>query len=74
MKDNLEQLGIVCNVRPMEIATLFAQMEKRDFDAVFAGFSTGTDPDTSENLYTTGAIEHGRNYGRSTRCSTKSNR
>lgn len=62
LKDNLEQLGIVCNVRPMEISTLFAKMEERDFDAVLAGFSTGTDPDTSDNLYSTEAIEQGRNY------------
>jgi len=63
LKDNLDQLGIICNVRPMEIATVFAKLESRDYDAVMAGFSTGTDPDTSDNLYTTGAITQGRNYG-----------
>jgi peptide/nickel transport system substrate-binding protein len=63
LKDNLEQIGIKCNVRPMEIATLFGKLEARDYDAVFAGFGTGADPDTSDNLYTTGAIEQGRNYG-----------
>jgi peptide/nickel transport system substrate-binding protein len=62
LKDNLEQLGIVCNVRPMELATLFAQVETRDFDALFAGWGTGADPDTSENIYTTAAIQQGRNY------------
>jgi peptide/nickel transport system substrate-binding protein len=62
LKDNLEQIGIVCNVRPMELASLFAQMETRDFDAAFAGFSSGADPDTSENIYSTGAIEQGRNH------------
>jgi peptide/nickel transport system substrate-binding protein len=62
LKDNLDQIGIVCNVRPMEIATLFAKMETRDFDAVFAGWGAGADPDTSENIYTTPAIEQGRNY------------
>jgi peptide/nickel transport system substrate-binding protein len=62
LKDNLEQLGIVCDVQPMELASLFAKMQTRDFDAAFAGWSTGADPDTSENIFSTGAIEQGRNY------------
>ncbi len=40
LKENLEQIGIKCNVRPMEIATLFGKLEARDYDAVFAGFGT----------------------------------
>jgi peptide/nickel transport system substrate-binding protein len=62
LKNNLEKLGILCTVRPMELAALIEKMRKRDFEAYFGGWGTGTDPDTSENLWTTSAIEDGRNY------------
>lgn len=63
LKQNLDQLGIVCNVKPLEGVTLQAAMDSRNYDAVFAGWGTGTDPDTSENLWNTAASETGRNYG-----------
>jgi peptide/nickel transport system substrate-binding protein len=62
LKQNLDQIGVVCNVRPLEFVTLMDISQKHDFDAEFAGWSAGAHPDTSENLWTTPAIDHGRNY------------
>ena len=62
LKQNLDQIGVICNVRPLEFVTLMDISQKHDFDAEFAGWSAGAHPDTSENLWTTPAIDHGRNY------------
>jgi peptide/nickel transport system substrate-binding protein len=60
LKDNLDQIGIVCNVRPLEFTVLQDKNQKHEFDATMAGWGTGTDPDTTDNIFVTGA---GRNYG-----------
>ena len=62
LRENLETIGIICNVRPMEFTVLQDRARKHQFQAAFAGWGTGTDPDTSENLWTTKAIDQGRNY------------
>ena len=62
LRENLDQIGIICNVRPMEFSVLQERNRTHKFQAVFAGWGTGTDPDTSENLWTTKAIDNGRNY------------
>ena len=63
LQENLDQIGIRCNVKPVEFTTLQETMLGHKFHAVFAGWGTGADPDTSENLWTTKAIDNGRNYG-----------
>ena len=62
MKNSLEKLGILCTVRPMEQTVLFKKEIEHDFDAYFGGWGTGSDPDTSENIWTTKAINDGRNF------------
>ena len=62
LRENLDQIGIVCNVRPVEFTVLQQNAREHKFHAQFAGWGTGTDPDTSENLWTTKAIDSGRNY------------
>lgn len=62
LRENLDQIGIVCNVRPVEFTVLQQMARDHKFHAQFAGWGTGTDPDTSENLWTTKAIDSGRNY------------
>jgi len=62
LKNNLEKLGINVTVRPMELASLIEKMRTHDFEAYFGGWGTGTDPDTSDNIWTTEAIDDGRNY------------
>ncbi len=62
LRENLDQIGVVCKVRPVEFTVLQQMARDHKFHAQFAGWGTGTDPDTSENLWTTKAIDSGRNY------------
>lgn len=60
LKENLEQIGILCDVKPTEFTVMQDRARTHKFQAMFGGWGTGTDPDTSINLWKTGA---GRNYG-----------
>jgi peptide/nickel transport system substrate-binding protein len=60
MKECLESIGIVCNVKPTEFTVLTQMQRDRKFQAAFAGWGTGADPDTTANLWVT---NEGRNYG-----------
>jgi peptide/nickel transport system substrate-binding protein len=53
MKQNLEKIGVLCTVRPLEFSVLQDKMMKKEFQAAFGGWGTGTDPDTSENIWGT---------------------
>ena len=59
LQQNLEQVGVRLNVRPMESTVLQQLTQERKFEAYFGGWGAGTDPDTSENIWATGA---GRNF------------
>ena len=59
LKQNLDQIGVVCNILPLEFAVLQERNQKKEFEAMHAGWGTGTDPDTSDNIWKTG---EGRNY------------
>jgi peptide/nickel transport system substrate-binding protein len=63
LRENLDRIGIVCKVQPMEFTVLQDRNRTHKFQATFGGWGTGIDPDTSENLWTTKAIDNGRNYG-----------
>lgn len=63
LKDNLDQLGIICHIKPLEFPVLMEKTRKHDYQAAFLGWGTGADPDTSENIWSTKAITQGRNYG-----------
>lgn len=60
MKESLESIGIVCNVKPTEFTVLTQMQRDHKFQAAFAGWGTGADPDTASNIWATNA---GRNYG-----------
>ncbi len=60
LRENLDRIGVVCEVRPMEFTVLQEKSRKHEFHAMFAGWGTGTDPDTSVNIWGTGRM---RNYG-----------
>ncbi len=60
LKQSLDQIGIKCDVKPLEFTVLIEKMTKHDFQAAFGGWGTGTDPDTSDNIWGTG---QDRNYG-----------
>jgi peptide/nickel transport system substrate-binding protein len=59
LKENLEQVGVRMNVRPTESTVIQDLTQKRKFQAYFGGWGSGTDPDSSENIWATGA---GRNF------------
>jgi peptide/nickel transport system substrate-binding protein len=60
LKECLDKVGIVVNVRPLEPTVMQQKLLDKDFQAAFGGWGTGTDPDTSVNIWGTG---EGRNFG-----------
>jgi len=60
MKECLDLVGIVCNVKPTEFTVLVQKTRDKEYQAAMAGWGTGTDPSTLENIFGTDA---GRNYG-----------
>jgi peptide/nickel transport system substrate-binding protein len=60
LKQNLDQIGIICHVRPTEFTVLMQYSRDHKFHAMMSGWGTGTDPSTLRNIFGTG---QGRNYG-----------
>lgn len=58
-RENLESIGVTCNVTPLEAAVFLERVYERNFEAEFAGWSTGADPSTVRNIFGTGQE---RNY------------
>ena len=62
-KGNLDQIGIICDIKPTEFTVMQENAGTHKFQALMAAFGTGTDPSTGKNLWTTTALEQdGRNY------------
>jgi peptide/nickel transport system substrate-binding protein len=59
-RESFENIGINCNLRPLEFTVLVERLSKHQFQAAFGGWGTGTDPDTYRNIIGTGEL---RNYG-----------
>jgi len=62
LAENLRLVGVDCNVKPLESATLQDKTQKKQFDAAFGGWGTGADPDTSENIWGSGQARNFVNY------------
>jgi len=60
MKECLEQIGVIANVKPTEFVIIQDKLLKHEFDGCMGGWGAGTDPDTTWNIYGTGQQ---RNYG-----------
>ncbi len=60
MKECLDLLGIVCNVKPTEFTVLTQKARDKEFQAIMGGWGAGKDPFTNENIFGTDAD---RNYG-----------
>ena len=58
LKENLEQIGVTVNVRPLEVTALQDLTQKRNFQACLSGWGSGTDPDTTENIWKTGEMRN----------------
>ena len=59
-RENLDSIGIICHVVPLEAAVMLERLHDKKFEAEFSGWKTGTDPFTNQNIYGTGEE---RNYG-----------
>ena len=59
LKESLEQVGVRMNVRPTEATVIQDLTQNKKFQAYLGGWGAGTDPDSSENIWATGA---GRNF------------
>jgi peptide/nickel transport system substrate-binding protein len=62
LKDCLDRIGVRMNVKPVESTVLQDLTQKRKFQAYFGGWGSGTDPDSSENIWKTGAMRNFVNY------------
>jgi peptide/nickel transport system substrate-binding protein len=62
LKENLDQIGVICHPQPTEFTVMQQKARDHEFQASMAGWGTGVDPDTTENIWTTKAITAGRNY------------
>ena len=60
LKNNLDQIGVICDVKPTEFTVKSQLALTHKFQAMMAGWGTGTDPATLDNIYATG---QGRNFG-----------
>lgn len=62
-QEDLKKLGVAMKTRELEWATFHQTVQRHEFEAEIAGWSTGTDPDTGWNLWRTEEYKTGRNYG-----------
>ena len=60
MKECLEQIGVICNVKPTEFVVMQDKLLKHEFEAASAAGAPAPTPTCSANIYATGAQ---RNYG-----------
>jgi peptide/nickel transport system substrate-binding protein len=60
LKNNLDQLGIICHVKPTEFTVKTQLAIEHKFQALMGVWGTGTDPSTLVNIFGTG---QGRNFG-----------
>jgi peptide/nickel transport system substrate-binding protein len=60
LKECLDQVGIVCHVKPTEFTVMQQKNLDHEFDCSMGGWGTATDPDSSRNIFATG---ENRNYG-----------
>ncbi|MDB5386701.1 MAG: extracellular solute-binding protein family 5, partial [Planctomycetaceae bacterium] len=59
LKECLDKIGIVCNVKPMEFVSMTELVRKHEYQAAYGGWGTGTDPESTVNIFGTGEM---RNY------------
>ena len=54
MKECLEKIGILCNIRPVERTVLQQRLLDHEYESAFGGWGTGADPSTLDNIFETG--------------------
>lgn len=61
-QQDLKRLGVTMKLRQLEWAAMQELTVNHEFEATMAAWGTGTDPDTSDNLWMTSTANGGRNY------------
>jgi peptide/nickel transport system substrate-binding protein len=62
LKEDLDTIGVKMNIKAVEFATLQQINLEHRFEASAAGWGTGADPDTANNLWKTESYTNGRNW------------
>ena len=62
-QEDLLELGVRMKTATMEWSAFHDKIQNHKFEAQISAWGTGTDPDTSINLWTTKMYKEGRNYG-----------
>jgi peptide/nickel transport system substrate-binding protein len=61
LQSDLEKIGVKCEVKLIQWIPFQKELEDREAQAFMMVLTTGTDPDTLTNFWTTGAFKDGRN-------------
>jgi peptide/nickel transport system substrate-binding protein len=59
-RENLESIGVICHIAPLEAAVFQERVFNKNFEAEMSGWATGADPSLTRNIFGTG---EGRNFG-----------
>jgi peptide/nickel transport system substrate-binding protein len=62
MKECLDQIQVKCDIKPLEFAVVIDNLHNKKFQAAFAGWGTGADPYTLENIFKTGEERNSGSY------------
>lgn len=60
LRENLESIGVLCHISPLEAAVFQERVFNKNFEAEMAGWASGADPSLERNIFGTG---EGRNFG-----------
>lgn len=61
--EDLRKIGVEMTTRVVEWATFMQMTRRHEFQAMTAGWGTGSDPDSGWNLWRSDQYDKGRNYG-----------
>jgi len=62
LKQNLDEIGVKCTVRPLDTPVLSEKLMAKDYQANFGGWGTGADPSTLKNIWKTGEERNFNGY------------
>lgn len=62
LRENLDSIGVICHVVPMEAAVFQERVQNKKYEAEMAGWGTGTDPSLTSNIFGTGEDRNSGSY------------
>ena len=61
-QENLDTIGVRCNVQPFEAAVMQQRVFEKNYQAQMSGWGAGADPYTNENIFGTGSERNSGSY------------